>query len=223
MRHSSRRWLTASLLVLFAACHEKQGASEDLLVELVIPPSVIKVDTATALLIEYGAALCPACRQYAMQTSPNVTEGLELAGRLRTLYIEHSIDPLEGQIFDSVTCSGSPLMVAFRRFYETRPGENVRTRDAYVAHASAIFKRDTFGLRMCMDSSAVREQQTSLVEQGRRIGVTGTPTFFLGVLLPTGQFRGWPSIGLDRESWITSTLAKTEGTKQSRKLRKPSL
>lgn len=182
----------------------------------------MKVDTSTALLVEFGAALCPACRDYALHTSANVTEPFERAGRLRTVYIENSANPIEREIFDSITCSGAPIMTAFRGFYENKAAGDIRTRDAYVAHAGAIFRRDTSGLRACMDSSLVRKRQIPLVEQGHRIGVTGTPTFFMGILLPSGQFRGWPSIGLERESWIASTLAKIELTKQRRKLRQPS-
>lgn len=212
--------LTVALGLLLAACGQDRARGEEQLVEFDVPASVLKVDTASAVLIEFGAALCPACRRYAMQTAPKVTDVLERDGRLRTLYIEHSVDPIEGEIFDSVACSGLPTMVAFRQFYANKPSGDIRSRDSYIAHASGVFKRDTLTLRVCMDSSDVRRRQTPLREQGKKVGVSGTPTFVLGVLLANGQFRGWPTVGLERDSWIGTTLTKAEAAMQLRSTRR---
>jgi hypothetical protein len=207
--------------LVLSACTDVSRQRGDPLVEFTVPTNVFSVDTTSATMVEFGAALCPACRDYALRTSPAITEALERDGRLRTLYVEYSTDPIEGQIFDSISCTDLPAITAFRKFYSNRPTDNIRSRDAYIAHAGRLFDRDTADLRMCMDSAVVRHRQMPLREAGARLKVSGTPTFVLGVLLADGTFRGWPTVGLPNDEWIQSTLLKAEaamrGTQRRRK------
>ncbi len=147
--------------------------------ELVRPDSHVTGNPdAPVTLVEFGDIQCPACAA----TAPTVEELRRKYGdRVRFVFREFPLPQLhmyaEGAA-EAAECAGKQgkFWPALDRLYQA----NGALADADLERYASQLGLDMQQFRACMATHATRAQIQRDVEDGRALGVRGTPTFFLG-------------------------------------------
>ena len=130
---------------------------------------------ADVLLIEFSDFQCPYCRRAA----PTVTQVREQFGdRIAFLHVHFPLEMHTTAFEAAVASECARQQGAFAAYsadlYAADPNKQ-RARDFIALAATHRLKQDTFAA--CLDNPAMRDLVNKDIEQGRWIGVTGTPTF----------------------------------------------
>jgi protein-disulfide isomerase len=153
--------------------------------------AVVRGDAHAPLaIIEYSDFSCPFCRQFATQTLTSLEERYIRPGRVlfayRPLPLE-SLHPLALRAAQAAECANRQ-----GRFWEMhdRLLQNDRTAAGgdFVEHARSLgLNAETFTECFAKDevSNAIRRD----VAEAKKLRITGTPTFLVGVVLPDGRVR----------------------------------
>jgi protein-disulfide isomerase len=139
-----------------------------------------RIGTAPVVLIEFADFQCPYCAEVATTLLPRVKRELVDAGVLSFAYLHYPLQKIHRNAFpasEAAECAGKQ-----NRYWEmhARLSENpsrLSTKDL-LKHAGAI------GLETTDFASCLGGQAASLVhadiKEANRLGVRGTPAFFLG-------------------------------------------
>jgi len=130
---------------------------------------------ADVLLIEFADFQCPYCRQAA----PTVAQVREQFGdRIAFLHVHFPLDMHTTAFEAAVAAECARQQGKFGPYsadlYAADPNKQ-RAKDFIALAAKHRLKQDTFAA--CLDNPAVKDLVNKDIEQGRWIGVTGTPTF----------------------------------------------
>lgn len=139
---------------------------------------VLYPNGSSVFLIEFSDFQCPFCRKYARETLPQVKR--ELIDTKRVGYAFFNF-PL-GQIHQSAmsaaqaaTCAGKQHR--FWQMHDLLFGDNKLAPDLFVSHAGSL-GLDIPQFQSCVEST--RSEVRGSIELGSGLGVTSTPTFFVG-------------------------------------------
>lgn len=151
--------------------------------------AAVGAPTAMLTIIEYSDFQCPYCRRYFLETWPLVEREYVRTGQVR--YVFHHL-PLD-RIHPVAVAAAEGAECAARqgRFWEMhdRLFENPRAlqREALTQHAAAL-QLDVPRFTRCMATEAPSNIR-SQISNAARLGVTSTPTFFIGRIESNGQVR----------------------------------
>jgi len=157
------------------------------------PASILSVEGATFLgdknapltLVEFFDYQCPFCARHVRETLPQIERDYIKTGKLKYVIRDFPIESIHPQAFkahEAVRCAGEQ-----QRYWEmhARLLANPQTLSGsgIEGHAKTL-GLDVSGFQLCMDSgkhaAAVRVDQA----EGGKVGVNGTPSFFLGLTEP---------------------------------------
>lgn len=160
--------------------------------------------TGEIAMVEFSDFDCPFCARYATTVFPQVKEQFIDSGIIRyvPLHFPLQIHPLAPKAAEAAECAGRQ-----NRFWEMHGVLFVRP----AALEEEDLKRHALSIGLgekqfveCLSGSAATDVESDLAE-GRRLGVTGTPSFFLGKVGRDGsielhkRIEGVGSIELFRE------------------------
>jgi protein-disulfide isomerase len=142
--------------------------------------------SATVALIEFGDFECPFCAQYAGTIHDRVRKELIDTGLVQFTFLHFPLERIHRRAFkasEAVECAG-------------RQGMFWDMHDRLFANAKALDVEDIMGhaeglgldrehFELCLDGEAAEKVAADLAE-GRRLGVNGTPAFFLGTVADDG-------------------------------------
>ena len=157
------------------------------------PNPILSVDGAAFLgdknapltLVEFFDYQCPFCARHVRETLPQIERDYIKTGKLKYVIRDFPIESIHPQAFkahEAVRCAGEQ-----QRYWEmhARLLANPQTLSGsgIEGHAKTL-GLDVSGFQLCMDSgkhaAAVRVDQA----EGGKVGVNGTPSFFLGLTEP---------------------------------------
>lgn len=148
-------------------------------------PSLGPVD-APVTVVEYSDYRCPACRK-AHEVVKRVRE--KTGGRVRWVYRDFPLKRHEGafEMAEAAHCAGEQGL-----FFEYQDAmfqaEGAPEREGLVERARDL-GADADAFRACLESGRHREQVSRSIQEGRRAGVSATPTF----LVNHEMIRGAPT------------------------------
>jgi protein-disulfide isomerase len=146
--------------------------------------------TAKLALIEFSDFQCPFCGRHAKDTYPLLQKNLVDSGQLKYVFrnfpIEHA-HPEALKAAEAAECGREQ-----GRFWEMH--------DLIFANQQAIAVSDLFShaqslgidqsqFRACLDGNKMTARVRQELAEARRLGVTATPTFFLGEIGKNGTVR----------------------------------
>jgi len=140
--------------------------------------------TAQVLLVEFSDYQCPFCARHARETLPQIERDYIRTGKIRYMVRDFPLPthPRAFKAAEAAHCASDQ-----GRFWEmyARLFEHQRALDpeALVQHAQAL-GLDLAKFQKCLNEGHHAETVRRDLEEGRKAGVRGTPTFFLGILEP---------------------------------------
>jgi len=137
---------------------------------------------AKVTIVEFSDYQCPFCARYSNETFPQIDRDYIQTGRVRYVLRDFPIESIHPQAFkahEAVHCAGEQ---AKRREMHEKVFANQRamTGADLDAHAQAL-GLDVAGFQKCLASGVHAAKIRKDLEEGQQSGVTGTPTFFLGL------------------------------------------
>jgi protein-disulfide isomerase len=153
-------------------------------------PVVVNVDGAAfygnrdakVTIVEFSDYQCPFCARYANETFPQIDRDYIQTGRVKYVFRDFPIEAIHPQALkahEGVHCAGDQ---GRRREMHEKVFANQRALSAsdLAAHAQGL-GLDAGGFQNCLASGLHSAKIRQSFEEGREAGVTGTPTFFLGL------------------------------------------
>jgi protein-disulfide isomerase len=152
---------------------------------------------AKVTLVEFTDYQCPFCGRAFRQTYPPVVAEYVKTGKVRYIIHNYPLTQLHPNAFraaEAARCAQDQ-----GKFWEMhdRLFGNQKALDQKGLEASAkALGLDTKQFQQCLTTGKYKAEIETAVAEGKKLGVTGTPTFFLG---PTGtdpnKFRATKKIG----------------------------
>ena len=136
---------------------------------------------AKVTLVEFSDFQCPFCARHSQQTLPAIVKDYIDAGKVKYVLRDFPISALHPhaeKLHEAAHCAGEQ-----GRYWEMhdRLFGNTRGQDAQelTAHARAL-RLDVRKFEPCLASGRYEATVRKAVEEGQRVGVRATPTFFVG-------------------------------------------
>jgi protein-disulfide isomerase len=137
---------------------------------------------AKVTLLEFSDYQCPFCARHVKQTMPEILKEYVNTGKVRYVLRDFPIESLHPKAFkahEAAHCAGEQ-----GKYWEMheRIFENQRTLDTkdFVGHAQAL-GLDVAKFEQCVGGGKYAEKIRQNMAAGQQAGVSGTPTFFVGI------------------------------------------
>jgi protein-disulfide isomerase len=145
---------------------------------------------AKVTLVEYTDYQCPFCSRYVRETLPQIEKDYIKTGKVKYVVREFPLESIHPQALkasEAALCAGEQKKYwdMHDRLFADQKALGVND---LPKHAAAV-GLDVPKFQQCLESgkqaATVRKDQAS----GQKAGVTGTPSFFLGIEQPNGSVK----------------------------------
>jgi protein-disulfide isomerase len=138
-------------------------------------------------IVEFSDFQCPFCGTYARETLPAIKRDLVDSGAVRYVALHfplEQIHPLAMEAAEAAECAGKQ-----DHFWEMH--ERLFVDAKALAPAQLVQHAQAIGLDQALFKQCIEEDQTlekvrADQAEGRRLGLTGTPSFFIGTMRADG-------------------------------------
>ena len=146
-----------------------------------LPEMYLGKENAPVTIIEYVSLTCPHCRAFHQKTFPYLKKNYINKGKVRYIVREFPIGRSAGNAAIVTRC-GSPkryfqMVGLFLNNQAKWVSQEVRLDAIYAVASRSGLKRAEFD--RCMKDQALIDKLNEIKNRGRKLGVTGTPTFFI--------------------------------------------
>jgi protein-disulfide isomerase len=167
------------------ATRQAPSPSEPQNVVLNIDKAPFKGDQDAKLtLIEFSDYQCPFCARHIRETFPQLDSNYIKTGKVKYVFKDFPLDFHQNafKAAEAANCAGDE-----GKFWEMHDvlfkNQGNLAIEAIVGYAETL-ELDMSKFRQCLDSGKYANDIKKEIETGQRAGVTGTPSFFLGVTTP---------------------------------------
>ena len=155
------------------------------------PAAAVRGHTdARVALMEFSDFECPFCGQYALEVYPRLMEEFVDPGMVQYIFRHYPMEEIHANALraaEAVECAAGEgkFWMMHDRLFEAA---GALTRLDILAYATAMGLQP-FSFETCLDSGAMRGRVSEDRREGMRLGVEGTPTFFLAERQQNGTLR----------------------------------
>jgi protein-disulfide isomerase len=136
---------------------------------------------APVTLIKYMSLTCPYCRQFQLETFPQLKREYIDTGKVRFIIREFPIGKSSGTATIALRCAPpEKYLTLYEKFLSQQAAwvsQEVRTDAIYKIASQVGMSRDQFD--SCLQNRGMIAGLNWVKERGRKLGVIGTPNFFL--------------------------------------------
>lgn len=171
-------------------------------------------ETAPVQIVEFADYECPYCQK----VSDDLTRLREQFGsQVSLVYKDYPLPmhPLASRAAEAARCAG--VQGKFWEFHDSL-FENKKLQVSELKQEARALKLDTALFDQCLDSGQQAATVKKDVQEGQRLGLTGTPSFFVNGHFMSGAI-GYTKL---RETVLQELAALNTAKKQSAKLTPPS-
>jgi protein-disulfide isomerase len=143
---------------------------------------------AKVTLFEFSDYQCPFCGRHASQTLPQFVTEYVKTGKVKYVLRDFPLEAIHPQAFkaaEAARCAGDQ-----GKYWEMHDrifaNQKAMTPVDLVNHAKALGV-DLPTFQQCLDTGKHAAKVRADLADGQKAGVTGTPTFFLGLTEPNGS------------------------------------
>lgn len=151
--------------------------------------SAIGSQSAPAGLVVFSDFQCPFCSRFARETMPLLDQEYVRSGKLRVVFRHFplAMHPAAGDAAKAAECGGQQgkFWAIHDRLFLGNPSEMDQKQIRAAVEGAGV---DMPRFESC-DARGASAQVAQDVELGKKLGVSGTPAFFIGTMLPTGELR----------------------------------
>jgi protein-disulfide isomerase len=145
---------------------------------------------AKLTLVEFTDYQCPFCSRYARDTYPEIMKEYVNTGKVKYVVREFPLESIHPQAFkasEAALCAGEQ-----RKYFDMH--DKLFSDQKALAPADLPKHAETLGLDVgkfqeCLTSGKHAKAIRKDMADGQKAGVTGTPSFFIGVEQPNGSFK----------------------------------
>jgi protein-disulfide isomerase len=143
---------------------------------------------AKVAILEFSDYQCPFCGRHSQATLPQLVKDYVATGKIKYVLRDFPIESIHPAAFEAAVaarCAGEQgkYMEMHDRFFAMR--NSLPAKD-WTGHARAVgLDMDAFGA--CMDSKRFEAAVRADMAEAAKIGLRGTPTFFVGVVSEDGE------------------------------------
>ena len=146
---------------------------------------------AKLTLIEYTDFQCPFCAKYVRETFPQLEAEYIKTGKVKYVRKDFPLESIHPKAFKAAEATRCAQEQGKGWEMHARLFGHQQQRSAathFPAHAQAVGV-DTTAFQHCLDSGKYATQIRQDMSEGQGAGVTGTPSFFLGVSDASGKVK----------------------------------
>ena len=143
--------------------------------------------TARVAIIEYADFECPYCGEYERKTFPQILSDYIATGKVKYFYRDLPLpgNPRALPAARAARCAGEQ-----GKYWEMHDSlfakQNALSAPAFLDRAQTL-GLDTAKFTECLSSEKYTADIQKSVSEALKMGIDGTPTFFLGVVEPSGD------------------------------------
>jgi protein-disulfide isomerase len=140
-------------------------------------------------LIEFGDYECTFCARHARETSPAIQRELIDSGQIRHAFFHFPIERLHPNAMkasEAAECAGR--QGAYWKMHERLFSEPLGLAPATLIRNAEALSLDREPFERCLNGETTAIVRAHM-EEGRRLRVTATPTFFVGTVQPDGAIQ----------------------------------
>ena len=137
------------------------------------------------VIVEFSDYACPFCGKFARETLPKILKNLDVKYVFKDFPL-----PMHGEIaikaHEAANCAGDQGKYwEYHDILFKRQNEWKRNASKFLEYAKEL-GLDIEEFKACLDSGKYREEVLKDLEEGKKLGVKGTPTFFINGKKLTG-------------------------------------
>ncbi len=136
---------------------------------------------APVTLVQYASLTCPYCKKFHAEVYPTLKRDYIDTGKVRYILRDFPIGRTSGQASVALRCAKPEVYLdLYARFLDTQPtwvSQEVRLDPIAAVAAKAGVTRDQFDA--CRSDVALVEGIKATKDRGRKLGIIGTPNFFV--------------------------------------------
>ena len=136
---------------------------------------------APVTLVQYASLTCPFCKRFHAEVYPSLKRDYIDTGKVRYILRDFPIGRTSGQASIALRCAPRDRYLdLYRRFLEQQPAwvsQEVRPDAIYAIAAQVGMARADFDA--CRNSVPLVESIKATKDRGRKLGIIGTPNFFI--------------------------------------------
>lgn len=138
--------------------------------------------TAPVTIVQYASLTCPHCRNFHLTTYPELKRRFIDTGKVRYILREFPIGKTSGNATIALRCApAEKYLDLYGKFMEQQASWvslEVRLDAIYAVARQVGMTRPQFDA--CLQNQGMIESLKWVKERGRKLGVVGTPNFFIG-------------------------------------------
>jgi protein-disulfide isomerase len=166
--------------------------------------------TAPVTLIKYASLTCPYCKRFHAETFPLLKREYIDTGKVRFIMREFPIGKTSGSATVALRCAPpDKYLDLYGKFLAQQAmwvSQEVRP-EAIFKIAAQVGLRDA-EVSACMKDQKLVGQLNAIKERGRKLGIIGTPNFFLDQKLIKSVVT-WPDLKAMLDARLAAAPAKT--------------
>jgi protein-disulfide isomerase len=150
-----------------------------------------RIGSGSVMMIEFADYQCPYCAKHATDVFPQVRKNLVESGKISYAYVQFplaNIHPLAVKLSSAAKCAGQQdkFWQLHGHLFAAATNATKMTSEQLLREAQSA-GLDVGRFETCLASPATTAAVNHDVELGKRLGVEGTPTFYLGTLNGDGS------------------------------------
>jgi protein-disulfide isomerase len=156
--------------------------AEEILASGPLPDIVVGRADAPVTIVQYASLTCPFCKQFHNEVYPTLKRDYIDTGKVRYILRDFPIGRTSGQASIALRCAKPHTTLdLYGKFLNQQPNwvsQDIRLDPIYAVASQVGLTRTEFDA--CRNDPVLVEALKSTKDRGRKLGIIGTPNFFIG-------------------------------------------